>query len=225
VLAAVPGYVQNHTVLPEQGTPLSAPFKTASERDSVIELKFDGTAGIDRLLSVPSYLQHVRPDEALFNDLPHNIMVLTEPSTAFRAPSVGRCKRFDFIRRVPGTDASTFRAETRKLSQALAIDPLYTAHVDRHVDRGDVRFGRRFRGRRVRFGSRSVGNEFCRSVSGGKPFGPELRRPGKVLFGVCRGVSDARYDRLIERRASKDQHRRGGDAHISLNLCVIQSAI
>ena len=134
VADAVPGYVQNHTVLPEPGVELSAPFKLAVERDSVIELAFDGVAGIHRLLSVPAYMQHVRPDEARFNDLAHNIMVLANVSSVFRLPSVGRCKRFDFIRRSSAIDAATFRAKLDNHSQALALDPIYTAHVDRHVD-------------------------------------------------------------------------------------------
>jgi len=134
VLKALPSYVQNHSVLPEKGVRFLAPLKIAIDRDSVIELQFDSTAGIDRLLSVPSYMQYIRPDEARFNDLAHNIMVLTEALPVVQASSVGRCKRFDFIRRAHRTDASTFRAETKKQSQFLAIDPLYTAHVDRHVD-------------------------------------------------------------------------------------------
>lgn len=76
----------------------------------------------------------MRPDEARFNDLPHNIMVLTAASNVFRAPAVGRCKRSDFIRRAPETEASTFGAEIKRQSAALALDPMYTAHIDRHVD-------------------------------------------------------------------------------------------
>jgi hypothetical protein len=134
MLDALPGYVQNHAVLPEPGIDLAAPFRLAVERDSVIELAFDGVGGIERLLSAPSYMRHIRPDEAHFNDLPHNIMVLTKASTAFRAPVVGRCKRFDFLRRTSAMDASTFCAKLGSHSQALALDPGYTAHVDRHVD-------------------------------------------------------------------------------------------
>jgi hypothetical protein len=134
VLNALPGYVQNHAIPPEAGVDLSAPFKIAIERDSVIELGFDGVAGIHRLLSVPAYMQHIRPDEAQFNDLPHNLMVLTNASTVFRAPLVGRCKRFDFIRRSSAIDAATFRAKLGNHSEVLALDPIYTAHVDRHVD-------------------------------------------------------------------------------------------
>jgi hypothetical protein len=134
VLAAVPGYVQNHSVLPEPGFELSAPYRIAAERDSVIELKFEGVAAIERLLSTPSYQQYVRPDEARFNDLPHNIMVLTEPSNVSRAPAIGRCKRFDFIRRAPDTEPSSFGAEIDRQHAVLALDPIYTAHVDRHVD-------------------------------------------------------------------------------------------
>ena len=61
-------------------------------------------------------------------------MVLTEAASVFRAPAVGRCKRFDFIRRAPGTEASRFSAEVKRQSATLALDPFYTAHVDRHVD-------------------------------------------------------------------------------------------
>lgn len=111
-----------------------APFEIAIERDSVIELKFNGIDGIDRLLSAPSYVQYIRPDEARFNDLPNNIMVLTEASLIFQTSSVGRCKRFDFIRRASRTDAPAFHAEVKQQSQSLAIDPLYIAHVDRHTD-------------------------------------------------------------------------------------------
>ena len=100
----------------------------------VIELAFDGVAGIHWLLSEPAYMQHIRPHEAHFNDLPHNIMVLANASTVFRAPMVGRCKRFDFLRRSPAMDASTFLAKLGNHSQALALDPGYTAHIDRHVD-------------------------------------------------------------------------------------------
>jgi EthD domain len=134
VLAAVPGYAQNHSVLPEPGFELSAPYRIAAERDSVIELKFDGVAAIECLLSTPSYQQYVRPDEARFNDLPHNIMVLTEPSNVSRAPAIGRCKRFDFIRRASDTEPSSFGAEINRQSAALALDPIYTGHIDRHVD-------------------------------------------------------------------------------------------
>jgi hypothetical protein len=133
VTDAIPGYMQNYTVLPEPGLDLPAPFKLAVERDSIIELAFDGVAGIHRLLSVPAYMQHIRPDEARFNDLAHNIMALANASSVFR-PAVGRCKRFDFIRRAPAIDAATFRAKLGGHSQALALDPVYTAHVDRHVD-------------------------------------------------------------------------------------------
>jgi hypothetical protein len=134
VLAAVPGYVQNHSVLPEPGFELSAPYRIATERDSVIELKFEGAAAIERLLSISSYQQYVRPDEARFNDLPHNIMVLTEPSNVSRAPAIGRCKRFDFIRRAPETEPSSFGAEIKRQSAAIALDSIYAAHIDRHVD-------------------------------------------------------------------------------------------
>jgi EthD domain len=134
VLDALPGYVQNHTVLPEQGIELSAPFKLAAERDSVIELALDGVAGINRLLSIPVYMQRIRPDEAYFNDLQNNIMVLTNASTVFRMQSVGRCKRFDFMCRSSAVDASTFRVKLDDHSHALALDPVYTSHIDRHVD-------------------------------------------------------------------------------------------
>jgi hypothetical protein len=131
---AAPGYVQNHTVLPEPGVELSAPFKLAVERDSVIELAFDGRG---RHPSAPfrARVHAAHPTRrGPFNDLAHNIMVLANASSVCRAPSVGRCKRFDFIRRSPAIDAATFRAKLGSHSQALALDPVYTGHVDRHVD-------------------------------------------------------------------------------------------
>ena len=134
VLAALPAYVQNHSVLPDRGFDLAAPHRVADERDSVIELWFDGMEGIDRLLSIPSYMQYVRPDEAAFNDLAHNIMLLTEATLVFRALSVGRCKRFDFIRRSAGTDAASFAAKVKDQARTLALDPLYAGHIDRHVE-------------------------------------------------------------------------------------------
>jgi hypothetical protein len=134
VLAAVPAYVQNHSVVPHAAFQLAAPYRIAEERDSVIELWFDGTAGIERLLSLPAYQQYVRPDEAAFNDLEHNIMLLTEATTIWRAPSVGRCKRFDFIRRAAGIDPATFRKRMLEAARQLSLDPFYTGHVDRHVE-------------------------------------------------------------------------------------------
>ena len=134
VLAALPVYVQNHSVLPGDKFEPAAPYRIAVERDSVIELWFDGIEGIDRILSIPAYLQYIRPDEAAFNDLPENIMLLTDASTVFRAASIGRCKRFDFIRRSADVDADTFVANVRNRGRALALDPLYTGHVDRLVE-------------------------------------------------------------------------------------------
>ena len=134
VLAVLPAYVQNHSVLPGRGFDPVAPYRIADERDSVIELWFDGMEGIDRLLSIPSYLQYVRPDEAAFNDLAHNIMLLTQATTAFRAPSIRRCKRFDFIRRSKDADADAFAVKIKDQARALALDPLYTGQIDRHVE-------------------------------------------------------------------------------------------
>ncbi len=134
VLAAVPAYVQNHSVVPDAAFTPAAPYRIADERDSVIELWFDGTAGIERLLALPAYQQYVRPDEAAFNDLAHNIMLLTEATTIWRAPTVGRCKRFDFIRRAAEIDAAMFRKRMLDAGQRIALDPFYTAHVDRHVE-------------------------------------------------------------------------------------------
>ncbi len=134
VLAVLTAYVQNHSVLPGRGFDPVAPYRIADERDSVIELWFDGMEGIDRLLSIPSYLQYVRPDEAAFNDLAHNIMLLTQATTVFRAPSIGRCKRFDFIRRSKGADADAFAVKVKDQARALALDPLYTGQIDRHVE-------------------------------------------------------------------------------------------
>lgn len=133
VLAALLGYIQNHA-LGEAGRGIdAAPFRVATDRDSVIELFFEGPEDLGRLAQTPEYLDHIRPDEARFNDLSANIVVQTRPELFFEAPQVGRCKRFDFVVRGAGVAADRLAVALADNARRLALDPFYTAHVDRHV--------------------------------------------------------------------------------------------
>lgn len=132
VLAALGGYVQNHAL--GASAPCGvAPFRLATERDSVIEAFFDAPEQLGRLVAIPEYLQHVRPDEARFNDLSTNLMMLAQPALYFDSTRAGRCKRFDFIVRDPAMTAGQFKAVLAEDARRLVLDPFYTAHVDRHV--------------------------------------------------------------------------------------------
>ena len=127
------GYLQNHALGPAAPASIATPFRLEQERDSVIELWFESDAALARLVQMPDYLAYVRPDEAVFNDLPSNIMVRTADREYFRAVTMGRCKRFDFIARGVEVDAEEFAEALDADGCALALDPYYTAHVDRHV--------------------------------------------------------------------------------------------
>lgn len=130
---ALGGYVQNHALGPDSPVEAEPAISVATDRDSVIELFFDDEAALGRLAAIPEYLAQVRPDEAHFNDLSHNVMVKTAPETVFAADQKGRCKRFDFLARAAGVDAKDFIQRIRACGGALALDPLYTGEIDRLV--------------------------------------------------------------------------------------------
>lgn len=133
VLAALGGYIQNHALGEAPPGVGATPFRLAAERDSVIELFFGGPEDLARLVQLPEYEAHIRPDEAHFNDLSTNVMARTRAESFFSAPQVGRCKRFDFIVRNASIAAEAFAVALADQARRLALDPLYTAHVDRHV--------------------------------------------------------------------------------------------
>jgi hypothetical protein len=133
VLAHLAGYVQNHALEPQSIAARATPFGLAPDRDSVIEAWFDAPVALRRLAETPEYLAHVRPDEARFNDLSANIMLKTRAECFFEADAVGRCKQFDFIVRDPAVPSETFTAALADDARRLALDPFYTAHVDRHM--------------------------------------------------------------------------------------------
>lgn len=133
VACALDGYVQNHALGPDSPLPAATPYRIAVDRDSVIELFFDGDHGLQRLVETPEYLEFVRPDEARFNDLSQNIMIKTEPEMVFEANRAGRCKRFDFLVRSSDCRADEFRDQLTELAARLCLDPAYTAVVDRQV--------------------------------------------------------------------------------------------
>jgi len=132
VLDCIDGYVQNHALGDDSPPSPPAPFRVARDRDSVIELYFEEGA-LARLMAAPGYLEQVRPDEARFNDLASNVMVRTRPEVLFDQPTVGRCKRFDFIAREPDRAAGPFLETLAAEARRLALDPLYSGLVDRHV--------------------------------------------------------------------------------------------
>lgn len=142
VLSLIEGYVQNHTVLQDEQSGLAAPYRVAADRDSVIELWFDGFEGLRRLMAAPNYLKSVRPDEAVFNDLASNIVLPSEELVLFAAVGGGRCKRFDFLKRASGANSHAFRTILYAHDEELALDPSYTALVDMHIQNlvvsGDV---------------------------------------------------------------------------------------
>jgi hypothetical protein len=134
VLENLKGYTQNHALGGGAGgAALTAPFAVAGDRDSVIELVFDGEEGLHRVVGAPDYQAHVRPDESRFNDLPANLMVKTDPETLFETAGPGRCKRIDFIARRAECSAERFASALAEQGRQLALDPFYTAHVDKHV--------------------------------------------------------------------------------------------
>ncbi|MEL0250750.1 MAG: EthD domain-containing protein [Novosphingobium sp.] len=130
---ALGGYVQNHALGPDSPVEAEPAIPVATDRDSVIELFFDNEAALGHLAAIPEYLAQVRPDEAYFNDLPHNMMVQTAPEIVFTAARTGRCKRFDFLARAAGVDAQDFVERIRACGRDLALDPLYTGQIDRLV--------------------------------------------------------------------------------------------
>lgn len=133
VAAAILGYVQNHTLGPDSPDQSAAPYRIATDRDSVIELTFDGEAGLQSLLDAPGYMEEVRPDEGRFNALGQNIMIKTTPSGVFEYGPTGRCKRFDFLARADGATVEAFRDEIERQGEELALNPAYTGIVDAQV--------------------------------------------------------------------------------------------
>lgn len=130
---ALDGYLQNHALGPDSPQAEHSPLRIATGRDSVIELFFDDEAGLARLAAIPEYLAQVRPDEAHFNNLAHNVMVKTAPETLFEAARIGRCKRFDFIARGSSIDGASFVEAMLAQCRDLSLDPLFTGQIDRLV--------------------------------------------------------------------------------------------
>lgn len=121
-------YVQNHTVLPEDGVTAKTFYRRASERDSVIELWFDGHEGLANAMNEPRYLELIRPDEAKFNDLTKLVGALTVEKPVFDGPRP-RFKAFDFIKRRPGIALEEFVEKWDQHGNRLAADPQYRGLV------------------------------------------------------------------------------------------------
>ncbi|MFM6832197.1 MAG: EthD domain-containing protein, partial [Novosphingobium sp.] len=122
-----------HALGPDSPATFDSAIRVATDRDSVIELFFEDEAALARLASLPEYQAEVRPDEAYFNDLTQNIMVKAKPHLLFEATHVGRCKRFDFLVRADGSDAAEFAERVLAGGADTALDPWFTASIDRLV--------------------------------------------------------------------------------------------
>lgn len=130
VAASLRGYVQNHAHGDASPTGVAAPCRVETGRDSVIELHFDSDAGVARLVGTPEYIEHVRPDEARFNDLSSNIMVKCREEIVFATGRPGRCKRFDFLAMNQATGSGDFRKTLQAHATRLSLDPVHTAIID-----------------------------------------------------------------------------------------------
>jgi hypothetical protein len=133
VSRALAGYVQNHALGNDSPAAPSLPLPVATDRDSVIELYFDGEEGLQRLVSTPEYLAEVRPDEGRFNDLASNIMIKTDEDLFFTTDQPGHCKRFDFLARNGGLASADFRQKLAGQAGRSVLDPAFTARIDRCV--------------------------------------------------------------------------------------------
>lgn len=119
-------YVQNHTRLPEEGADFATTFRRATERDSVIELWFDDGESLRRGLSLPRYMEVIRPDEARFNDLATLLLVATREVGQLPAQDVSTpFKVFDVLRRRADLDRTTFLERWQSHLALLASRPAY----------------------------------------------------------------------------------------------------
>lgn len=131
VLEEIRGYTQNHSFLVDEDGGLPTPWRRAAERDSVIEVWFTGLDGLKRMDEDADYVAYVRPDEAVFNDLPNNVLLIAQEETYHAAPAIGRIKRFDFLYPAPDCPPAQFDAACHAACETLALDPLFQALADR----------------------------------------------------------------------------------------------
>jgi hypothetical protein len=125
-------YVQNHTLLAEDGVMVSTQYHRASDRDSVIELWFDDSKSLAAAMGEPRYMELVRPDEARFNDLTKLIVLMTEEEVIFDG-SEGRLKVFDFIKRRDGINRDEFLEKWSRHGSRLAADAQYRDLIAKRI--------------------------------------------------------------------------------------------
>jgi hypothetical protein len=116
-------YVQNHTLLDEDGVTAPTGYRRATECDSVIELWFDSRKSLADAMNEPRYLELVRPDEARFNDLAKLIVLMTDEKVIFEGPG-GTLKAFDFVKRKDGISRQEFCEQWLRQGSRLATDAL-----------------------------------------------------------------------------------------------------
>lgn len=126
-------YVQNHAILPEDGTEPPPSYRHAAERDSVIELWFESVEMLQEAMRVPQYLSIIRPDEGRFNDLDRLVAVPTHGVTVFSGPEAPPWKLFDFLVKREGMDRETFLGRWREDAMRLAADDSYRTRVRKRV--------------------------------------------------------------------------------------------
>jgi len=134
VLKEIHRYQQNHSILPgedgDESRGVTTPWRRAIERDSVIEVWFDGLEGLERMDADPDYVAHVRPDEARFNALAGNVMLLADEQVYHATGRRGRIRRFDFLYRNADCGVAQFQDACRTACEDLALDPAFQALAD-----------------------------------------------------------------------------------------------
>jgi hypothetical protein len=134
ILQAIPGYVQNHAVNITSAMQIDSPYNIADKRDSVIELFFHDPSDVEALVHIDNYQTYIRPDEQRFNDLEHNIMVVSDKQSQHQFAQTGRCKRFDFMVADNSKSVSETQQALEHDAQRLSLEPYYTAYIDQHTD-------------------------------------------------------------------------------------------
>lgn len=127
-------YVQNHTRLAGDGVDVPTTYRRAIERDSVIELWFDDADSLHKALSVPRYVELIRPDEARFNDLTQLVVLATvEETVQGGRGQPASFKAFDVIRRRADIDRATFAARWKGHVELLKTRPAFRDAVRKIV--------------------------------------------------------------------------------------------
>jgi hypothetical protein len=103
---------------------------------------------LEELVRLAYCHERIPANEHRFNDVVRNILMRSSEQTDHHFDTTGRCKRFDFIACDSADDPAHLKEEIRGQARRMALDPGYTAHIDRYVDNfpdppaGGLVFGR-----------------------------------------------------------------------------------